>query len=68
MYKISSRQLEGYKSEGYLPIKTAEQKQFLQVINISGNALTYTAYTADGETFDQAIITKDFETGTKRLE
>jgi 3',5'-cyclic AMP phosphodiesterase CpdA len=68
MYEVSSSQLKSYASQGYRPIKTAEQKQFFQVINIEGDKLTYTAYTADGEVYDQAVITKDFETGKKTLE
>lgn len=68
MYEISPSQLKSYASQGYRPIKTAEQKQFFQVINIEGDKLTYTAYTADGEKYDQAVITKDFETGKKTLE
>ena len=68
MYELSPEQLESYASEGYRPIKTAEQKQFFQVIHIKDNTLTYKAFTADGKKYDQAIITKDFETGNKILE
>lgn len=68
MYKFSKEQLEGYASEGYHLNKADNNKQFFQVINISGNELTYKAYTADGKLYDQATIKKDFETGKKILE
>ena len=45
-----------------------EQKQFFQVIEVDGYTLTYTAYTATGEIYDQVAIRKDPETGEKHLE
>jgi 3',5'-cyclic AMP phosphodiesterase CpdA len=67
-YAISQEQLATYTSRGYRPDKQAEQKQFFQVIEVDGTRLLYTAYTADGEIYDQAAITKDPETGVKTLE
>lgn len=68
MYETSPSQLESYAVDGYYPIKTAEQKQFFQVIDIKDSKLTYRAFTADGKKYDQAVITKDFKTGRKILE
>ena len=67
MYELSPDQLKSYSSQGYVPDNTDIQKQFFQVIKVGGNKLTYLAYTADGELYDQAIITKDFATGKKTL-
>jgi 3',5'-cyclic AMP phosphodiesterase CpdA len=67
-YGISNEQLESYASRGYQPDKLAEQKQFFQVIEVDGNSLTYTAYTADGEVFDKVLISKDPDTGKKTLQ
>ncbi len=67
MYELSTDQLESYSDQGYTPDKTDVQKQFFQVIKVDGNTLTYLAYTADGELYDQATIIKDFESGKKTL-
>jgi hypothetical protein len=37
------------------------------VITIENNTLEYVAYTALGEEYDRALITKDFITGKKKL-
>ncbi|MEM8927789.1 MAG: FN3 domain-containing metallophosphoesterase family protein [Bacteroidota bacterium] len=66
-YDLDREQLKSYSANGYQPDKTAEQTQFFQVITIEENKLTYVAYTALGEEYDRAIITKDFETGKKEL-
>lgn len=66
-YKVLQEMVDSHAIKGYQSEITAEQKQFFQVIEVNGNALTYTAYTADGEVFDQATITKDPETGVKEL-
>ena len=68
MYDLSPEQLESYASQGYKPDKTANEKQFFQVIKVDGNKLSYNAYTADGELYDKATIIKDFATGKKILE
>ena len=36
-----------------------------EVIKVDKKTLTYTAYTATGNEYDKAIITKDFNTGLK---
>ncbi len=66
-YDLDREQLKSYAAEGYKPDKTAEETQFFQVITIKDNQLTYVAYTALGEEYDRAVITKDFETGKKVL-
>ena len=67
-YKVSQEQLDSYKGSGYRAVALGEQMQFFQVIAVEGNQLTYTAYTADGEVYDRAILIKDPETGLKYLE
>ena len=67
MYDIQEGKLENYASAGYSPDRIAENTQFFQVIDIADNRLTYSAYTATGELYDQAIIEKDLETGEKKL-
>ncbi len=67
MYELDTEQMETYIDDGYQPDKTAEQTQFFQVITVEEDTLTYVAYTALGEEFDRAVITKDFKSGKKRL-
>jgi len=38
------------------------------VVSIDGGQLTYEAYTATGDLYDKAVITKDFATGEKKIE
>lgn len=66
-YKVSQEVMSSYTAKGYNSDVTAEQKQFFQVIDVDGDSLTYTAYTADGAVFDKATISKDPETGVKSL-
>ena len=66
-YELDPKQIKSYEAEGYRPDKSGEQTQFFQVITIDGNELTYVAYTALGEEYDRAVITKDFGTGKKQL-
>lgn len=66
-YPLDQKQMKTYAKDGYLPDNTGEQTQFFQVITVDGNQLTYVAYTATGEEYDRAVITKDFETGKKQL-
>ncbi|MEX0320701.1 MAG: fibronectin type III domain-containing protein [Puniceicoccaceae bacterium] len=67
-YEISPGLLESYAPDGYNNDSKAMQQQFFQVIDVDGNRLTYKAYTADGELFDEATIRKDPSTGKKVLE
>ncbi len=66
-YELDLEQVKEYETEGYQRDKDAEQTQFFQVITVEDNTLTYVAYTAIGEEYDRAVITKDFETGKKEL-
>jgi hypothetical protein len=59
--------MKDYKKDGYKLDNAAEQTQFFQVITIENNTLEYVAYTALGEEYDSALITKDFKTGKKKL-
>ena len=67
-YKLGLDQIENYKLDGYKADKLGEQTQFFQVISISTNKLTYTAYTVLGNEYDKAVIIKDFSTGKKTLQ
>ena len=64
-YNLDKKHIQTYSKDGYQLDKSAEQTQFFQVITVDGNKLTYVAYTALGEEYDRAVITKDFETGKK---
>ncbi|MBD0401507.1 metallophosphoesterase family protein [Flammeovirga sp. EKP202] len=66
-YKLDPEQMKEYKADGYELDESGEQTQFYQVIKIDGDKLTYVAYTAIGEEYDRAVITKDFKTGKKKL-
>lgn len=66
-YDLDPDQIDTYSTDGYQNDKTAEQTQFYQVITVEENSLTYVAYTALGDEYDRAIITKNFETGKKEL-
>ena len=66
-YSLDSNQLKSYASDGYQLDKSAEQTQFYQVITVEEDKLTYVAYTALGEVYDQAVISKNFKTGKKKL-
>ena len=66
--KLVYNNLEDYKTDGYLSNKIGEQTQFFQVISIENESLIYKAYTALGDEYDTATITKDFSTGIKTLE
>ena len=67
-YKLGLDQIDNYKLDGYKADKLGEQTQFFQVISISKNKLTYTAYTVLGNEYDKAVIIKDFSTGKKTLQ
>lgn len=66
-YELDLDQIKEYTAEGYQRDKDAEQTQFFQVITVEDNTLTYVAYTALGEEYDRAVITKNFVTGKKDL-
>ncbi len=66
-YQLDHEQIKAYSSEGYEPDRSAEQTQFFQVITVEENKLTYVAYTALGDVYDRAVVTKDFKTGKKNL-
>ncbi len=66
-YAISPGVLESYAPGGYRNDAKATQQQFFQVISIDGNRLSYKAYTADGELYDEAVITKNHLLGKKTL-
>ena len=66
-YKLGLEQIKGYEVDGYKADKLGEQTQFFQVISIENEQLIYKAYTALGNEYDKAIITKDFLTGLKTL-
>jgi hypothetical protein len=66
-YQISPGVLESYAVDGYTNDSQAMQKQFFQVIDVEKNRITYKAYTADGELYDEAVIERDPVTGRKSL-
>jgi hypothetical protein len=66
-YSLDTEQMKDYRKDGYKLDNAAEQTQFFQVITIDNNTLEYVAYTALGEEYDRALITKDFITGKKKL-
>lgn len=67
-YTLDTLQMNTYKVDGYQLNKAGENTQFFQVITIENNKLTYVAYTALGDEYDRAVITKDFKTGLKKLD
>lgn len=67
-YEITPGLLESYAPDGYSNEVNTIQQQFFQVIDVEGDQLTYKAYTADGELFDEAVIRKDPTSGTKILQ
>ena len=66
-YKVDREKIKNYGVDGYKSDKIGEQTQFFQVINVENNKLIYSAYTAVGNLYDKAIITKDFSTGEKTI-
>lgn len=67
-YKADVQKINNYKVDGYEVDVLAENTQFFQVISIENEKLTYIAYTALGDEYDKAVITKDFNSGEKFLE
>jgi predicted phosphodiesterase len=66
-YDLDKKHIETYSKEGYQLDKSAEQTQFFQVITVDEDKLIYVAYTALGEEYDRAVITKNFDTGKKKF-
>ncbi|MFC1761213.1 fibronectin type III domain-containing protein [Planctomycetota bacterium] len=66
-YGIKYDILESYAEKGLQTLRKGEQTQFFQVISVDGNKLTYQAYTAAGELYDAATISKDFKSGKKTI-
>lgn len=66
-YEIMDGKLENYASEGFYPIRIGENTQFFQVIDVHENSISYKAYTATGDLYDAATITKNFATGEKTI-
>lgn len=50
---------DDYADDGVTLTRRAENTQFFQVIGVDGDRLDYTAYTADGQTYDRFILSKD---------
>ncbi len=67
-YKADVQKINNYKVDGYEVDILAENTQFFQVISIENEKLSYIAYTALGDEYDKAVITKDFNSGEKFLE
>lgn len=68
MYDILDNKFETFADDGYQHLRQAENTQFFQVISVDGRHLTYEAYTATGDLYDRAVITKDFSSGDKSIE
>lgn len=66
-YELDEDQMKSYAKDGYKRDRAGEQTQFFQVITVENGTLTYVAYTALGEEYDRAVISKNFETGKKEL-
>ena len=66
-YGIKYDILDSYAEKGLQTLRKGEQTQFFQVISVDGNKLTYQAYTATGELYDAATISKDFKSGKKTI-
>jgi len=64
-YVIKHDYLKANSAEGLNTIRTGENTQFFQVIELDGNRLIYQAFTSAGELYDAATLRKDFETGLK---
>ena len=67
-YPTNIRQLAKYETEHFTPVRRAENTQFFQVIEVEGNQLIYKAYTATGDLYDRAVISKDGSTGKKEIQ
>lgn len=64
-YKFRKQGWDDYAPTGVKLERQGENGQFFQVIDIDGNRLSYTAYTADGVQYDKAVMEK--RGNTKRL-
>jgi 3',5'-cyclic AMP phosphodiesterase CpdA len=68
LYDIPDGKFDRYAKDGYVADRQVEATQFFQVISVDGYRLTYEAYSATGELYDKAVVTKQSETGRKRIE
>lgn len=66
-YPTAQEHLKKYEPEHFQPVRRGENSQFFQVIHIEENLIIYSCYTAAGELYDRAVISKDFETGEKDI-
>ena len=66
-YQVNPEYIEEFSKQGLETIRNGEQTQFFQVISADGNKLNYKAYTTTGELYDEATISKDFDTGKKTI-
>lgn len=65
-YKFKDNRWDDYADTGVELKRFAENTQFFQIIEIDGDRLTYKAYTALGDIYDQFAMTKDGK-GRKRM-
>lgn len=66
-YAIKHEYLEANLANGLQTVRTGENTQFFQVIEIDENQLSYQAFTSTGELYDAATLTKNFKTGKKNI-
>ncbi len=66
-YTIREGQLQSYEPEGFSAERIGVNTQFFQVIGIGEDQITYKAYTATGELYDDAVIKKNMATGVKKI-
>ncbi len=66
-YQVNPEHMKEFSKQGLETIRSGEQTQFFQVISADENKLNYKAYTTTGKLYDEATITKDFNTGEKTI-
>jgi 3',5'-cyclic AMP phosphodiesterase CpdA len=65
-YKFKDNRWDDYADTGVELKRFAENTQFFQIIEIDGERLTYKAYTALGDVYDEFVMTKD-DKGRKQM-
>ncbi|MEO1320780.1 MAG: metallophosphoesterase family protein [Pseudomonadota bacterium] len=65
-YPFRGDNWDGYADEDVVLLRKAENTQFFQTINIDGSKLTYKAWTATGELYDDFVMDKS-RRGTKKI-
>ncbi len=65
-YNFSENGWDEYAPTGVELNRQAENTQFYQIISLDAGALHYTAYTADGQLYDEFRLTKD-QDGSKTI-